>query len=99
MLHLQYKSSNYSIVDDYGHHPTEIKATIETAKQLNPERLVCVFQPHRYTRTELMLDKFSGAFSVVDKLFITEVYAAGEAPIVGAYSNAIVESIRKSTDV
>ena len=41
-----YKSSNYSIVDDYGHHPTEIKATIETAKQLNPERLVCVFQPH-----------------------------------------------------
>ena len=94
-----YKSSNYSIVDDYGHHPTEIKATIETAKQLNPERLVCVFQPHRYTRTKLMLDKFSGAFSGVDKLFITEVYAAGEAPIVGADSNAIVESIRKSTDV
>ena len=94
-----YKSSNYSIVDDYGHHPTEIEATIGTAKQLNPERLVCVFQPHRYTRTKLMLDKFSGAFSGVDKLFITEVYAAGEAPIVGADSNAIVESIRKSTDV
>ena len=94
-----YKSSNYSVIDDYGHHPTEIKATIETAKQLNPERLICVFQPHRYSRTKMMLEKFSSAFSGVDKLFVTDVYAAGEELIDGADANAVVRSVIKKDGV
>ena len=94
-----YKSSNYSIVDDYGHHPTEIKATIETAKQHNPERLMCVFQPHRYSRTKMMLEKFSTAFTGIDKLFVTDVYAAGEEPIDGADADAIVRSVTQKDGV
>ena len=94
-----YKSSNYSIIDDYGHHPTEIRATIETAKQLKPERLVCVFQPHRYSRTKLMLDKFSKAFEGVEKLYVAEIYPAGEEPIEGVDSNAVIEAVRENSNI
>ncbi|MCP4799001.1 MAG: UDP-N-acetylenolpyruvoylglucosamine reductase, partial [bacterium] len=88
-----YRSANYSVVDDYGHHPTEIKATIATAKHLNPERLVCVFQPHRYTRTQLMMDEFAKAFRDVDELFVTDIYPAGEKPIENINSEAVVKAI------
>lgn len=88
-----YRSANYSVVDDYGHHPTEIKATIATAKHLNPERLVCVFQPHRYTRTQLMMDEFAKAFREVDELFVTDIYPAGEKPIENINSEAVVKAI------
>ena len=90
-----YRSANYSVVDDYGHHPTEIKATIATAKQLNPERLVCVFQPHRYTRTQLMLDEFAKAFRDVDEVFVTDIYPAGEKPIDDINCEAVVRAIRE----
>ena len=90
-----YRSANYSVVDDYGHHPTEIKATISTARQLNPERLVCVFQPHRYTRTQLMMDEFAKAFREVDALFVTDIYPAGEKPIENINCESVVRSINE----
>ena len=83
------------IVDDYGHHPTEVAATLEAARQAWPERrLVLVFQPHRYTRTRDLLDDFGRTLSECDVLLVTEVYAAGEAPIAGADGRAICRAVR-----
>ena len=84
-----------TLVDDYGHHPTEVAATIEAVRQALPQRrLVVVFQPHRYTRTRDLLDDFAEVLSAVDRLLVTEVYAAGEAPITGADGRAICRAIR-----
>jgi UDP-N-acetylmuramate--alanine ligase len=83
------------IVDDYGHHPTEVAATLEAVRQGWPERrLVLVFQPHRYTRTRDLLDDFGRTLSECDVLLVTEVYAAGEAPIAGADGRAICRAVR-----
>lgn len=70
-----------TIVDDYAHHPTEIMVTIKAARQFHQLRLVVLFQPHRYTRTKLLAEQFGEAFLEADLVLITEVYAAGEAPI------------------
>ena len=84
-----------SIVDDYGHHPTEIAATLEALRQAWPgRRLVLVFQPHRYTRTRDLLDDFANVLATVEVLFIAEVYAAGEAPIKGADGRSICRAVR-----
>jgi UDP-N-acetylmuramate--alanine ligase len=84
-----------SIVDDYGHHPTEIAATLEALRQAWPgRRLVLVFQPHRYTRTRDLLDDFANVLATVDALLVTEVYAAGEAPIKDADGRAICRAVR-----
>jgi UDP-N-acetylmuramate--alanine ligase len=83
------------LVDDYGHHPVELAAVFEAARAGWPERrLVVAFQPHRYTRTRDLLDEFASVLSEVDALVLTEVYAAGEAPIVGADAKALARSIR-----
>jgi len=83
------------LVDDYGHHPTEIEATVEAVRQAWPaRRLVLAFQPHRFTRTRDLLDDFGRALSVCDVLLLTEVYAAGEAPIAGADGRAICRVVR-----
>jgi UDP-N-acetylmuramate--alanine ligase len=83
------------IVDDYGHHPTEVAATVDAVRQGWPtRRLVLVFQPHRYTRTRDLLDDFGRALSECDVLLVTEVYAAGEAPIAGADGRAICRAVR-----
>src|SRR5690606_24491574 len=66
------------VVDDYGHHPAEIRATLAAARQLQPGRVVVVFQPHRYSRTQLLFDDFATAFHQADVLWVTEIYAAGE---------------------
>lgn len=68
------------IVDDYAHHPTEIISTLAAARQTKPKRLICTFQPHRYSRTQLLLQEFGGAFENCDVVVLTEIYAAGEAP-------------------
>lgn len=87
-------------VDDYGHHPTEIAATLEAARQGWPgRRLVVVFQPHRYSRTRDFLDDFAEVLSDSDRLLVTEVYAAGEAPISGADGRAICRAIRSRGQV
>jgi UDP-N-acetylmuramate--alanine ligase len=84
-----------TLVDDYGHHPTEISATLEAVRQGWPERrLVLAFQPHRYTRTRDLLDDFGRALSECDVLLVTEVYSAGEQPIAGADGRAICRAVR-----
>jgi UDP-N-acetylmuramate--alanine ligase len=84
-----------TLVDDYGHHPTEISATLEALRQAYPgRRVVLAFQPHRYTRVRDLLDDFGRALSGADALLVTEVYAAGEAPIPGADGRAICRAVR-----
>lgn len=83
------------LIDDYGHHPTEVAATIKAARQSYPDRrLVMMFQPHRYSRTRDCFDDFVDVLSSVDELLLLDVYAAGEAPIVGADTKALARSIR-----
>jgi UDP-N-acetylmuramate--alanine ligase len=84
-----------TVVDDYGHHPTEIAATLDALRQaFEGRRIVLVFQPHRYTRTRDLLDDFARVLSTADALIVTEVYAAGEAPIEGADARAICRAVR-----
>jgi UDP-N-acetylmuramate--alanine ligase len=83
------------VVEDYGHHPTEIKATLDAAKRGWPRRLVVVFQPHRYTRLSLLMDSFATAFNQADVLVVTEVYPAGETPIPGVTGRALYEAVRQ----
>ncbi len=83
------------LVDDYGHHPTELAATIAAARSGWPDRrLVLVFQPHRYSRTRDLMDDFAQALSDVDVLVLLDVYAAGEAPIAGADGRAMARAVR-----
>ncbi|MBK4775589.1 UDP-N-acetylmuramate--L-alanine ligase [Candidatus Pantoea edessiphila] len=87
---------NTILIDDYGHHPTEIEATIRAIRLGWPSRkLLMIFQPHRYTRTRDMLNSFANVLSKADILFILDVYAAGEQKITGADSNALCNAIQK----
>jgi UDP-N-acetylmuramate--alanine ligase len=83
------------VVDDYGHHPTEIRATLAAAKGGWERRLVVVFQPHRYTRTKELFDEFVKAFYDADVLVLTDIYPAGEQPIEGVTSEALAKSLRR----
>ena len=83
------------LVDDYGHHPKELAAVFEAARGgWADRRLVVAFQPHRYSRTRDLFDEFAAVLSGVDALVLTEVYAAGEAPIAGADASALARAIR-----
>ena len=84
------------VVDDYGHHPAEIQATLEAAKGSHKRRLVVVFQPHRYTRTRDLMSEFATSFGNSDVLLIADVYAAGETPIADVNAWALTEAVRKS---
>jgi UDP-N-acetylmuramate--alanine ligase len=93
-------SGRVTIVDDYGHHPTEVAATLQALRQgYAGRRLVLAFQPHRYTRTRDLIDDFGKVLSDADVLFVTEVYAAGEAPIAGADGRAICRAVRSRGQV
>ena len=92
---IKYKDAVLTIVDDYGHHPTEIKTTLKAALQTQPQRLICVFQPHRYTRTQLLFEEFVDAFVDCDLLVITDIYAAGENEISGISADKLVAAINK----
>ncbi len=90
------------VVDDYGHHPVEIAATLDTARRCLPNRrLVVAFQPHRFTRTQALFGEFCKVFEPVDKLFLTEIYAASESPIPGVGGESLAQGVRQvsSTDV
>jgi len=92
---VQTPRGHVTIVDDYGHHPTEIAATLEAARQAwQGRRIVLVFEPHRYTRTRDLLDDFAQVLSTADALIVAEVYPAGEAPIPGADGKALCRAIR-----
>ena len=89
------KSGSFTLVDDYGHHPVEIAATIDAARGAFPDRrLIVAFQPHRYTRTRDVFEDFVKVLSTVDVLLLTEVYSAGETPIVAADGKSLVRAIR-----
>jgi UDP-N-acetylmuramate--alanine ligase len=89
-----------TIIDDYGHHPTEIAATVDAIRQGWPERrVVLAFQPHRYTRTRDLLDDFARVLSGIDVVLVTEIYGAGEAPIAGADGRAICRAVRSRGQV
>jgi UDP-N-acetylmuramate--alanine ligase len=81
-------------VDDYGHHPTEIRATLSGARLCNFDRLLVLFQPHRYTRTFHLLDEFARSFHDADAVFLLDIYAASENPIAGVTSEALAGRIR-----
>ena len=87
------RGKNYAVVDDYGHHPSEIRATLETAKTGHPGRVVAMFQPHRYTRTKALSKQFGQAFEQADVVVITDVYAASELPIEGVSGQLIVDAL------
>ncbi|HXW10811.1 MAG TPA: UDP-N-acetylmuramate--L-alanine ligase, partial [Steroidobacteraceae bacterium] len=92
---LETGAGKLTLVDDYGHHPTEIAATVEAARQGWPgRRIVLVFQPHRYTRTRDLFDEFAQVLADADALVVAEVYPAGEAPIPGADGKALCRAIR-----
>ncbi len=87
---------NIQIIDDYAHHPTEVAATIEAAKGVHSGRVVAVFQPHRYSRTKFLAEKFAQAFALADEVVLTDVYAAGEDISEGAQSDIIASYMNRS---
>jgi len=90
---LRGKVGGISVVDDYGHHPTEIRATLAAARQCKFNKIHVVFQPHRYTRTQLLMDEFANAFGDADSVFLLDIYPASEAPIEGITSEVLARKI------
>jgi len=95
----KYLSSQYRIIDDYGHHPTELAATLQTARSLKPERLIVLFQPHRYTRTQALAEDFGKVLQAADRVFVTDVYPASEPPIPGISGLTLIEAMQRHGDV
>ncbi|MDW7773216.1 MAG: UDP-N-acetylmuramate--L-alanine ligase [Desulfobulbaceae bacterium] len=95
-LDVKGEASGVLVIDDYGHHPTEIRATLDAIREGWPEkRLVVVFQPHRYSRTSALFDEFKIAFHRADILVVTDIYAASESPLEGVTSEALVDAVKK----
>jgi UDP-N-acetylmuramate--alanine ligase len=92
---LRGKEAGITVIDDYGHHPTEIKAVLSAARQISPKRIAALFQPHRYSRTQGLFDEFLTAFHDADLLYITDIYPASEKPIEGVTAEALCNEIRK----
>jgi UDP-N-acetylmuramate--L-alanine ligase/UDP-N-acetylenolpyruvoylglucosamine reductase len=96
---IKYRSDRYMVVDDYGHHPSEVKATLATARNTGRKRVLCMFQPHRYSRTLKLKEEFGRAFHHADMAIIADVYAASEIPIPGVSGQTIVdEMVREGHD-
>jgi UDP-N-acetylmuramate--alanine ligase len=94
---LRGSAAGVSVIDDYGHHPTEIKATLAAARQCGFGKIYVIFQPHRYTRTRDLMDEFSTAFGDADSLFVLDIYAASEKPIEGITGEILAERIREKS--
>jgi UDP-N-acetylmuramate--alanine ligase len=89
------EANGVTLIDDYGHHPAEILATLEAARRVFSRRVLVAFQPHRYTRTQLLFDEFTRAFNKADELFIADIYPAGERPIEGVDAGRLAEAIAR----
>src|SRR6185369_73192 len=89
------EEQNVLVVDDYGHHPEEIRATLRAAREGFQRRLVVAFQPHRYTRTRDLFNDFLSAFDDAEQLFVTEIYPAGEDRIEGVSGDALYQALRR----
>jgi UDP-N-acetylmuramate--alanine ligase len=87
-----------SVIDDYGHHPTEIKATLAAARQCGFRKIHVIFQPHRFTRTRDLMEEFATAFADADSLFVLDIYAASEKPIEGISGESLARAIRENGD-
>lgn len=94
-MEITYQGGGVTAVDDYGHHPVEIQATLAAMRQAFTGRLVVLFQPHRFSRTQDLFSDFVNSFGFVDRLFITDIYSAGETPIQGLHSCKMVDAIKK----
>ncbi|MFH0826672.1 MAG: UDP-N-acetylmuramate--L-alanine ligase [Candidatus Omnitrophota bacterium] len=94
-LETKFEDSDYLLIDDYAHHPTEIRATLEAAKNLQRSRIIVIFQPHRYSRTQLLLDEFGKSFDLADMVILTDIYPASEPPIPGVNSQCILDKIKQ----
>src|SRR6266516_3643935 len=90
---IKYESDRFLLVDDYAHHPTEIRATLKTARSAGRKRVLTMFQPHRYSRTKALCKEFGRAFDDADRVVVTDVYAASETPIPGISGETIVDEI------
>ena len=88
-------AEHWAVVDDYGHHPTEVRATLAAARRLGRGRTICVFQPHRYSRTQLLKDDFGASFADADRVFVTDVYPASERPVPGLDGSTVAAAIRR----
>ncbi|MDD5059757.1 MAG: UDP-N-acetylmuramate--L-alanine ligase [Candidatus Omnitrophica bacterium] len=95
-LETKFKNNKYLVMDDYGHHPSEIKATLAAVSNLAAKRRIVVFQPHRYSRTKLLLDDFAKSFSQADYLILTDIYAASESPIEGVSVQVLLNKIKEN---
>jgi len=96
-LETKFADHRFTVMDDYAHHPTEIRATLAAASNLKKDRIVAIFQPHRYTRTQLLLEEFGACFDQADYVIVTDIYAASEQPIKGVSGKSIYEKIRQRT--
>ena len=94
----KWRTRELQVIDDYGHHPTEIEATLKTARNLERSRLVVVFQPHRFSRTERLAEEFGAALQLADLVYVVPVYAASEDPIEGVSGATIVEAMDRQGD-
>jgi len=92
---LRGQAAGVSVIDDYGHHPTEIRATLAAARQCGFNRVHVVFQPHRYTRTRDLLKEFGGAFTDADTVLVLDIYAASETPIPGVSGESVADAVRR----
>ncbi|HTS36141.1 MAG TPA: UDP-N-acetylmuramate--L-alanine ligase [Candidatus Solibacter sp.] len=90
---LKGRAAGVSVIDDYGHHPTEIRATLAAARQCGFNKIHVIFQPHRYTRTRDLMEEFTGAFGDADSLFVLDIYAASEKPIEGINGETLAQRI------
>ncbi len=90
---IKYESDRFLLVDDYGHHPSEIRATLNTARSIGRKRVLTMFQPHRYSRTKALRDQFGGAFNDAERVVVTDVYGSNEAPIAGVSGKIIADEI------
>jgi UDP-N-acetylmuramate--alanine ligase len=90
------RAAGVTVVDDYGHHPTEIRATLAAARQCGFRRVHVIFQPHRYTRTEALLEEFGGAFADADRVLVLDIYPASEQPIEGINGELVAQKIRQA---
>jgi UDP-N-acetylmuramate--alanine ligase len=96
-LEIKGEKNNITVIDDYGHHPTEVAATLRAIKHFWPKRrLVVLFQPHRYTRTSQLFDSFGKSFGDADAVKVLDIYPAGEKPIEGVSSELIIKSLKKN---
>src|SRR5205823_13738897 len=91
------KVAGIIVIDDYGHHPTEIKATLAAARQCGYRKIHVIFQPHRYTRTRDLIEEFTTSFDDADSLFVLDIYAASEKPIEGVTGEILAQRIRERT--